>query len=117
MGAIYQATCMTCGYADRVQVGGSMATYRFESPFPLLCPTCAVVSTTNQRSPNDPACSRCGETSVTVYGAETIGALPAETRKWIRNEPFSSSMLTLGSHQCPKCSAKTLSFRSVMRFD
>lgn len=117
MGAIYQVTCQACAYADRVKVGGSMSTYMVDSPFPVLCPKCSTVSTTNERASSGPACSRCGETEVTVYGSETLGEVPSDRVKWIDRGQFSSSMLTLGPHQCPKCNEKTMGFRCVMRFD
>ena len=117
MGVIYKVTCKSCGYGDQVKVGGSMATFETDSPFPVLCHQCKKISRTNAKSGNDPSCSGCGGSNVTVYGAATLGTVPSKFSNAIGTEPFSTDSLTVGPHRCPQCDESALTFRSFMRFD
>ena len=119
MGTRIACHCSACGFESEVTIGGSRATYRTHSPWPILCRSCGGLESTN--TCNEPlVCSACRSQNIFVYG-ETW---PEEAGfDWLQSRPHSvasnfSRYLFDVNYPCPACRAEAFRFGPMtMIFD
>jgi predicted RNA-binding Zn-ribbon protein involved in translation (DUF1610 family) len=123
MGQVQSFACSACGYSGEATVGGTMAGFRTNDPFPAIC-RCSkeVVSVNMAKQPHK--CAECGGSNFKLYGDETRSAsseaeVLTERR---RHEPESfraegaaehrKLFWDEGAHICPACGKHGLRFSS-----
>lgn len=73
MGQVKPFACSACGYSGEATVGGTMAGFRTNDPFPAIC-SCSkeIVSVNIAKQPHK--CAKCGGSDFKLYGDQTRSA-------------------------------------------
>jgi len=132
MGQVNPFACSACGYSGEATVGGTMARFRTNNPFPAIC-RCSkeVVSVNLAKQPHK--CAECGGSNFKLYGDETRSAASEALAERRRHEPEASGLFhamskkllgvegtaehtrllwSEGAHICPACGKHELRFSS-----
>lgn len=126
MGMVRPFACSGCGYSGGATIGGTMAGFRTNDPFPAICGCSKELASVNMaQKPH--VCAKCGGSDFKLYGDDTRSAASeAEVRAERLNPepefsmlfppPSSSEDIELswyeGAHICPACGKYDLRFSS-----
>ena len=136
MGQVKPFACSACGYSGQATIGGTMAGFRTNNPFPAIC-RCSreVVSVNMAKHPHK--CAECGGSDFKLYGDQTRSAaseakvLAERQRRGPKLSALSKALFgdeddakhtrlfwDEGAHICPACGKHELRFSGAsMMFD
>jgi hypothetical protein len=104
MGSVHEAKC-ECGFRADVTVGGGMADYTENAPFPFYCERCGLVEVNTALEIR--TCPSCGNTDVHQYGQPPASRPGDDKRHALQNFSFTAPAT---GNLCPKCKKMTLVF-------
>ncbi len=110
MSSGHEATCL-CGFHANITVGGNMADYRKNSPFPFYCKNCGLVSVNTAGLPSPPPSHRLQMLIDELKEKEQIEfeiIMRPNSKSWPRRAIFRMRKFLKGWRAkrlpvCPKC--------------
>lgn len=119
MGFFISCACNACGLSSDVRIGGSRASFRTRSTWPIHCRACKDLALTNvQKEPL--ACETCGSQDIHVFGEKRSDEDWEALMKWLdESGPIaardSDRYLLDKTYPCPRCGAGTFHFGEIGR--
>ena len=114
MGALLQAECAKCGYAEDASLGAGMLYFETSCEVPASCSHCERVVTVEWLQPR-PSCPTC-RSEIVFYGQIAGSTRALGATHW--SLPDGSLIeVSVDPCACPKCGEPALTFSMVGCFD